>query len=141
MRLALPARLKARILLKCLPYRRGPAGNHSQNDEHRLQALLRVSLVSTLATVLLAERPNAWLPLGSFIPAMIICLVSIGFFRMNTAIKQGRLDAFAGEEPPETSVSPVSDHPSSRPLDESRRMEHVPRADAPSVADSGHGRV
>jgi hypothetical protein len=71
--------------------------------------LLGISLIATLATVLLTERPNAWLLLGSFIPAMIICLLGIGFFRMNTAIQQGRLDSFTGEESPESDVCPVAD--------------------------------
>jgi serine/threonine protein kinase len=70
--------------------------------------LLGVSLIATLATVLFTDSPNPWLLLGSFIPSMIICLLSIGFFRMNSAIQQGRLDSFTGEEPPESSVCPVA---------------------------------
>jgi len=64
--------------------------------------LLAVSIVATLATVLFPERPNPWLLLGSFIPAIIVCLLGVGFFKMNTAIRLGRLDSFTGEEPPES---------------------------------------
>jgi hypothetical protein len=71
--------------------------------------LLGVALIATLATVRFTERPNAWLLLSTSLPTMIICLLGIGFFRMNTAIQQGRLGSFAGEEPPESSVCPVAD--------------------------------